>query len=104
MKRMIQWALVAVMVFGAVVALAQKEKKTATKDATIVFTPQWTAQAQFAGYYVAEAMGFYREAGINVRIEHPSATQPAMTRLRKNQCQATTLQLCQAMEKGIRRS
>ena len=63
-----------------------------------VFTPQWTAQAQFAGYYVAEAKGFYREAGVNVRIEHPSATQPAMNRLRKNQCQATTLQLCQAME------
>ena len=52
-----------------------------------VFTPQWTAQAQFAGYYVAEAKGFYREAGVNVRIEHPSATQPAMSRLRKNQCQ-----------------
>ena len=63
-----------------------------------VFTPQWTAQAQFAGYYVAEAKGFYREAGVNVRIEHPTATQPAMSRLRKNQCQATTLQLCQAME------
>ena len=63
-----------------------------------VFTPQWTAQAQFAGYYVAEAKGFYREAGVNVRIEHPSATQPAMSRLRKNQCQATTLQLCQALE------
>ena len=68
------------------------------QDGAFVFTPQWTAQAQFAGYYVAEAMGFYREAGVNVRIEHPSATQPAMTRLRKNQCQATTLQLCQAME------
>ena len=65
---------------------------------TIVFTPQWTAQAQFAGYYVAEAKGFYREAGVKVRIEHPSATQPAMTRLRNNECQATTLQLCQAME------
>ena len=63
-----------------------------------VFTPQWTAQAQFAGYYVAEAKGFYREACVNVRIEHPTATQPAMSRLRKNQCQATTLQLCQAME------
>ena len=63
-----------------------------------VFTPQWTAQAQFAGYYVAESKGFFREAGINVRIEHPSATQPAMSRLRNNQCQATTLQLCQAME------
>lgn len=65
---------------------------------TIVFTPQWTAQAQFAGYYVAEAKGFYREAGVKVRLEHPSATQPAMTRLRKDVCQATTLQLCQALE------
>lgn len=68
------------------------------QDDTIVFTPQWTAQAQFAGYYVAETKGFYREAGVKVRIEHPSATLPAMTKLRKNECQATTLQLCQALE------
>ena len=68
------------------------------QDETIVFTPQWTAQAQFAGYYIAEAKGFYREAGVKVRIEHPSATQPAMARLRNNECQATTLQLCQALE------
>jgi NitT/TauT family transport system substrate-binding protein len=68
------------------------------QDETIVFTPQWTAQAQFAGYYVAEAKGFYREAGVKVKIEHPSTTQPAMACMRKNQCQATTLQLCQAME------
>ena len=70
----------------------------AQQDETIVFTPQWTAQAQFAGYYVAEAKGFYRDAGVKVQIEHPSATQPAMARLRNNECQATTLQLCQAME------
>ena len=68
------------------------------QNETIVFTPQWTAQAQFAGYYVAEAKGFYREAGVKVKIEHPSATQPSMSRLRNNECQATTLQLCQAME------
>ena len=68
----------------------------AQKD-VMVFTPQWTAQAQFAGYYVAEAKGFYRDAGVKVRIEHPSATQPAMDRLRRNECQATTLQLCQAL-------
>ena len=79
------------------------------KKETLVFTPQWTAQAQFAGYYVAEAKGFYRQAGIDVRIEHPSSTQPAMSRLRNNQCQATTLQLCQAergscryLERGLR--
>ena len=84
-----------ILLFIAMMATSQ----TATaQDETIVFTPQWTAQAQFAGYYVAEAKGFYREAGVKVRIEHPSSTQPAMSRLRKNECQATTLQLCQALE------
>jgi NitT/TauT family transport system substrate-binding protein len=68
------------------------------QEPTLVFTPQWTAQAQFAGYYVAEAKGFYQEAGVDVRIEHPSPTQPAMARLRRGECQAITLQLCQAME------
>ena len=71
---------------------------TATAQDELVFTPQWTAQAQFAGYYVAEAKGFYHEAGLKVRIEHPSATQPAVSRLRSGECQATTLQLCQALE------
>ena len=79
------------------VTLATAQQASA-QDETIVFTPQWTAQAQFTGYYVAEAKGFYREAGVKVRIEHPSVTQPAMSRLRNNECQATTLQLCQAME------
>ncbi|MBR2777499.1 MAG: ABC transporter substrate-binding protein [Prevotella sp.] len=73
-------------------------QKAAAQGDEMIFTPQWTAQAQFAGYYVAETKGFYREAGLKVKIEHPSATQPAMQRLRNNQCQATTLQVCQAME------
>lgn len=68
------------------------------QEETLVFTPQWTAQAQFAGYYVAEAMGFYREAGVDVQISHPSVTRSAMSLMHHNECQATTLQLCQAME------
>ena len=79
------------------VTLATAQQASA-QDETIVFTLQWTAQAQFAGYYVAEAKGFYQEAGVKVRIEHPSITQPSMSRLLNNECQATTLQLCQAME------
>ena len=79
------------------VTLATAQQASA-QDETIVFTPQWTAQAQFAGYYVAEAKGFYQEAGVKVRIDHPSITQPSMSRLLNNECQATTLQLCQAME------
>jgi len=84
-----------ILLLIAMMAMAQT---VTAQNETIVFTPQWTAQAQFAGYYVAEVKGFYREAGVKVRIEHPSSTQPAMSRLRKNECQATTLQLCQALE------
>lgn len=64
----------------------------------LVFTPQWTAQAQFAGYYVAQEMGFYYKAGLDVEIVHPSVTQTAISRIRSNDSQATTLQLTQAME------
>ena len=63
-----------------------------------VFTPQWTAHAQFAGYYVAKEKGFYKQAGIDVDIIHPSVSQTAENRLRSRESQATTLQLCQAME------
>ena len=90
MKRMILLVLIVAFFVNISVVRAQ--------DGTIVFTPQWTAQAQFAGYYVAEEKGFYRKAGVKVKIEHPSSTQPAMSRLRNNECQATTLQLCQALE------
>jgi len=86
------------ILFLTIMALAQTATAQSDDNGTIVFTPQWTAQAQFAGYYVAEAKGFYREAGVKVHIEHPSVTQPAMSRLHENQCQATTLQVCQALE------
>ena len=64
----------------------------------IIFTPQWSAQAQFAGYYVGQEKGFYKQAGINVEIVHPSVTQSAMSRIRNNESQATTLQLVQALD------
>ena len=78
------------IVAATAVCYAQKE--------TIIFTPQWTAQAQFAGYYVAQEKGFFKEAGVDVKIVHPSVTQSAMIRMLNNESQATTLQLCQAME------
>lgn len=68
------------------------------QDHTFVFTPQWTAQAQFAGYYVAQEKGFYEEEGVKVQIVHPSTSQSSVDRIRSNQSQATTLQLAQALE------
>ena len=81
------------------VAAAMMTVSTArAQKAKFIFTPQWTAQAQFAGYYVAQEKGFYREAGIDVDIVHPSATQPPMTRIINHESHATTLPLCQAIE------
>ncbi|MBO4442683.1 MAG: ABC transporter substrate-binding protein [Bacteroidaceae bacterium] len=71
---------------------------TSTAQEYMVFTPQWTAQAQFAGYYVAKEKGFYMKAGLDVEIIHPSVTQSAISRIRNNESQATTLQLAQALE------
>ena len=64
----------------------------------LVFTPQWTPQAQFAGYYVAQELGFYKDAGVDVEIVHPNSTESAIVSLRSGKCQITTVQLCQAME------
>lgn len=99
MKKLSLWIATTLIVCAIVVqkTVAHTEHTEVQND-TIVFMPQWTAQAQFAGYYVAETMGFYREAGVKVRIEHPSATLSAMERLRRKECHATTMQLCQALE------
>ena len=72
---------------------------------TIVFTPQWTAQAQFAGYYAALELGFYKDEGLDVVIEHPNASRSAIDRMRKNQSQVTTLPLSQAifaLDRGVK--
>lgn len=64
----------------------------------LVFTPQWLPQAQFAGYYVAQEKGFFKEAQLDVEIVHPTASEPALTRIKEDKSQATTLQLMEAME------
>jgi NitT/TauT family transport system substrate-binding protein len=69
-----------------------------------IFTPQWTAHAQFAGYYVAQEKGFYKAEGLDVDIVHPSVSETAMHRIQEAESHATTLPLCLAMEimdKGV---
>ena len=63
----------------------------------IVFTPQWTPQSQFAGYYVAQEKGFYKKAGVEVDFQHPSASYSAANRLLEGSSDIITQQLVQAM-------
>ena len=63
----------------------------------IVFTPQWTPQSQFAGYYVAQEMGFYKDAGVDVVIDHTSTSDLVMNCLLKGKCNAITMTLFDAI-------
>ena len=63
----------------------------------LVFTPQWTAQSQFVGFYVASSMGYYQEAGLDVVIRHPAASKPSIDYLTEGESQFITLNLVTAM-------
>lgn len=70
----------------------------------LVFAPQWLPQAQFAGYYVALEKGFYKEAGIDVKIVHPSVNKPAASLLADGKADVISLFLVTGMtfkEKGM---
>ncbi len=69
------------------------------KSQKLIFSPQWTAQSQFAGYYVALEKGFYKEAGLDVSIIHHSASNSVFNLLKTNKCNIITCQLLQAMVK-----
>jgi NitT/TauT family transport system substrate-binding protein len=50
----------------------------------LVFSPHWIPQAQFAGFYVALDMGFYKDAGLDVQIIHPYADVSSLDLLKNN--------------------
>ncbi len=77
----------------------------AAAQTKVTLTPQWSAQAQFTGYYVAQAMGFYKEAGLDVTIRHPSISKSSTEYLKSGQSQFATIQLLSAMkeiDKGVK--
>ncbi len=63
----------------------------------ITFTPQWTPQSQFAGYYAALENGYYAEAGLDVSIVHPTNSYNSMNMLKDGTADIITSELIQAM-------
>ena len=61
----------------------------------IKFTLQWTAQSQFVGYYVAQELGYYKNLGLDVEINHVSSSTGINNHL--NDCDALTLKLYDAI-------
>jgi len=63
----------------------------------LTFTPHWLPQAQFAGYYVADKMGYYRSEGLDVKIVHPSASVNAVQSLANGHTDIISLFLISAI-------
>ncbi len=64
---------------------------------TVRVTPQWIPQAQFAGLYVADSLGFYKDAGLDVEIIHPSATHSSSRMLMEGATDIITSQFTDAL-------
>ena len=62
----------------------------------ITLTPKWTAQAQFAGYYVADKLGFYKEEGIDVRVQHPAISESSFSFMEKGRAPVVIMNLSYA--------
>ncbi len=65
-KKMIRNSNFINLVFAGVLLIAPWAV-TATEKVTIQL--KWSPQAQFAGYYVAQAKGYYKDAGLDVTIK-----------------------------------
>ncbi len=65
---------------------------------TFTFIPQWRPQAQFAGYYVAYEKGFYREAGIRLRILTGGPDSPSTELLKDGKADFATMWLSTAIK------
>lgn len=63
----------------------------------MTFTPQWTPQSQFAGYYAALENGYYAEAGLDVSIKHPTTSYSSLNMLMDGTSDIITCELIQAM-------
>ena len=70
---------------------------TANAQQQITFTPQWTPQSQFAGYYAALENGYYAEAGLDVTIAYPTKSYSSINMLLDGSTDIITCELIQAM-------
>ena len=65
-------ALAAVLAAAAAAGLATHASAAPKKAALtkVVLQSKWVPQAQFAGYYAALALGYYKQAGLDVTIKN----------------------------------
>jgi NitT/TauT family transport system substrate-binding protein len=68
-----------------------------TTTVKIRFLPKWLHQAQFAGVYMANAKGYYRDRGLSVEIQYGGPDHSATTSLRDGFTDITCLSIFHAI-------
>ena len=97
-NRKILSLLLYLLTFGSVRVTAADGVHSGQQLEPFVFTTAWTAQAEFAGYYAAKELGFYQDAGLDVKILHPSITSTVYHRMSTDECNAGMFSMMPAME------
>jgi NitT/TauT family transport system substrate-binding protein len=88
----IQSLIISLLIFSSSVIAGEPLKK-------VTFMPLWSAQAQFAGYYVAVEKGFYRKYGLDVSILPGGPHRSSVDFLREKKVDLVMLWLSTAIEK-----
>src|SRR5579884_4459931 len=63
-------AVVAAAAVAAVLGLSSSRASAAPKLTNVTLQLKWVPQAQFAGYYAASQLGYYKAAGLNVTLKN----------------------------------
>ncbi len=63
----------------------------------IVYSPQWHAHAQFAGYIAARQLGYYQQEGLDVEIKYPTETKSSLDLMREGKADLVTTALATAL-------
>lgn len=84
--------LVPLIFFGAAAMAAEAPLKK------LSFLPHWSPQAQFAGYYMAQHKGFYRNHGLDLDIIQGGPRRSTVDYLRTGQADIALLWLSSALQ------
>jgi len=83
---------------GLLLVLLLSTLTTQAQLRKIVFTPQWHANSQFAGYIVARELGYYKDEGLDVTIKYPGGTKTSIEMLRDGTSELALAFLMNAIE------
>jgi NitT/TauT family transport system substrate-binding protein len=86
------------LVWGTALLAFASLARAANAPSRASFIPLWSPQAQFAGFYMAEAKGFYKKRGLDISILQGGPDMPADVWLKSRRADFGVLWLSEAIK------